>query len=93
MNSPSIVAVHGLGGDPSRTWTAPNGTCWLRDLLPAEVPDSRVLSIGYNSDPAKWMEPASTNMIHHHAVTLVNELLYYRKVSLDRMRGAGGVEC
>lgn len=85
----SIVAVHGLGGDAFRTWTARNGTFWLRDLLPAEVPSARVLSFGYNSDPARWQEPASVNMIHHHAQTLVAELVSFRRVSSTCLEGAG----
>lgn len=44
-----IVAIHGLGGDPKGTWTDNNGKLWLRDFLPAEIPNARVLSFGYNS--------------------------------------------
>ena len=55
---------------------------WLRDLLPAEVPNARILSYGYDSDPGKVFESASTNMVHHHATTLVAELHYFRRVSL-----------
>jgi len=34
----SIVAVHGLNGDPYKTWTTKSGTCWLSDskLLPKQ---------------------------------------------------------
>lgn len=51
-----IVAVHGLGGHYEDTWTwnPPNpnsGTpCnWLKDRLPAQIPDARIMSFGYNS--------------------------------------------
>lgn len=82
----SIVAVHGLKGDVYRTWTA-KGTgpdeeevFWLKDLLPKEVPNARILAYGYDADPTKMFESASTNMIHDHAATLVSELHFYRRV-------------
>ena len=46
----SIVAVHGLGGDWERTWTDDNGKLWLRDFLPSQLPNARVMSYGYNSE-------------------------------------------
>lgn len=84
----SIVAVHGLKGDVYRTWTAKatepdeKEVFWLKDLLPEEVPKARILAYGYDADPTKMFESASTNMIHHHAATLVSELHFYRRVCL-----------
>lgn len=49
LNESSIVAVHGLMGDWEKTWTV-NGKLWLRDFLPAEFPEARIMSYGYNSD-------------------------------------------
>ncbi len=46
-----IVAVHGLGGHPYKTWTE-GQSLWLRDFLPKVVPDARVFTFGYNSDIA-----------------------------------------
>lgn len=47
---PSIVAVHGLGGDAFGTWTdAKSGICWVRDLLPYMIPGTRVMVFGYNA--------------------------------------------
>jgi hypothetical protein len=44
-----IVAVHGLGGHPIRSFTdLTNRCCWLRDLLPVDSPLSRVFSYGYD---------------------------------------------
>lgn len=56
------MAVHGLGGDAFRTWTA-EGTLWLRDLLPGQLrnpPDefkngandtkvARIMTFGYDA--------------------------------------------
>ena len=79
-----IVAVHGLIGDAFRTWTVTQTSgkeiFWLRDMLPSEVPNARVLTYGYDSDPGKMFDSASTNMVHHHATTLVSELHYFRRV-------------
>ncbi|KAK3317309.1 Alpha/Beta hydrolase protein [Cercophora scortea] len=48
-----IVAVHGLNGDATHSWTdeSPSGasTMWLRDLLPYKLPNARVMTFGYNA--------------------------------------------
>ncbi|KAJ5663650.1 hypothetical protein N7507_004381 [Penicillium longicatenatum] len=47
-----IVALHGLNGHPTKTWTATvKGTSvnWLRDMLPAAIEDARIMSYGYDS--------------------------------------------
>jgi len=48
----SIVAVHGLGGHWEDTWTDENGKLWLRDFLPSQIPEARIMSFGYNADTA-----------------------------------------
>ena len=45
----SIVAVHGLNGHRESTFTAANGICWLRSILPTQIPNIRVLSYGYDA--------------------------------------------
>lgn len=45
-----IIAVHGLQGHPVKSFTnASNGCCWLRDLLPKDLPRSRIFTFGYES--------------------------------------------
>jgi hypothetical protein len=45
-----IIAVHGLNGHYERTWMSKsNNVLWLRDLLPKEMPGSRIYSFDYDS--------------------------------------------
>jgi hypothetical protein len=48
-----IVAIHGLGGSPIRSWIN-NGAShlWLRDFLQADFPTAHVTSYGYNTESA-----------------------------------------
>jgi hypothetical protein len=45
-----VIAIHGLNGDAFSTWEHEKGTLWLRDLLPEELPGSRIYTYGYPSD-------------------------------------------
>jgi hypothetical protein len=47
-----IVLIHGLNGDPRKTWTAKNGVFWPTDLLPTSLKSAkaRILVYGYNAD-------------------------------------------
>jgi hypothetical protein len=47
-----IVLVHGLNGDPRRTWTSKNGVFWPTELLPVTLKSvkARILVYGYNAD-------------------------------------------
>ena len=50
-SNPSIVLVHGIDGDPIKTWTnAESSAFWPQDWLPAKFPHARVFSFGYNAD-------------------------------------------
>jgi hypothetical protein len=45
-----IIAIHGLNGHFERTWTSKsNNVLWLRDLLPQQLPGSRIFSFEYDS--------------------------------------------
>src|SRR3954452_780968 len=66
-----IVLVHGLNGNPVKTWTAPkNGVYWPTDLLPASLKDehANVLVYGYNADvySSKKDQSPTANFIHMH---------------------------
>ncbi|KAI0165165.1 hypothetical protein GGR52DRAFT_575258 [Hypoxylon sp. FL1284] len=82
-----IVLVHGLNGDPEKTWTAKNGVFWPTDLLPTSLREARanVLVYGYNADVYSKKHGAnpSDNFIYMHAQTLVTSLTHYRKDELS----------
>lgn len=44
-----VVAVHGLQGDAYKTWEHENGSLWLRDFLPTDIPHARIMTFGYDS--------------------------------------------
>ncbi|KAF8244124.1 hypothetical protein K440DRAFT_501231, partial [Wilcoxina mikolae CBS 423.85] len=51
-----IVAVHGVNGHRSESWTnrdeATGTTLWLSDVLLERIPSSRVMTFGYSSNPS-----------------------------------------
>jgi hypothetical protein len=73
-----IVAVHGLNGHVTETWTSkPQGTCWLSNpaYLPKYLPRARVLAWGYNASISSWNgKRPSSDRVLQHAQTLVSQL-------------------
>ncbi len=48
----SIIAVHGLAGGRISTWTdTKTGKMWLRDFLPSNIPEARIITFGYQANP------------------------------------------
>lgn len=73
----SIVAVHGLNGDPTKTWKHPaSNYFWLQDSLPLDVKGARVLNYGYNADVVFGN---STADIWDHAKGLLGSLIDERE--------------
>lgn len=71
-----IVAVHGLGGHFENTWTwnpadspGEKPCNWLKDLLPSEFPNARILSFGYNSAVALSKSIADISMFGEMLLT------------------------
>ncbi|CCA74747.1 hypothetical protein PIIN_08705, partial [Serendipita indica DSM 11827] len=73
-----IVAIHGLQGHREKTWTTDDQIYWLRDLLPSDLPNVRILSYGYDAD-TRSHECVSTQTISRHADGLANALARIRK--------------
>ncbi|CAG7850628.1 SubName: Full=Related to kinesin light chain {ECO:0000313/EMBL:CCA75937.1} [Serendipita indica DSM 11827] len=78
-----IVAIHGLQGHREKTWTTDDGHLWLRDLLPVDIPNARILAYGYDAD-TRSRECVSTNTMYLHAKGLAQALSRARK---DHPRG------
>jgi hypothetical protein len=74
----SLIFMHGLNGHRERTWTASNGVCWPRHLLPQDLPRARILSFGYDSR-THATENLSHQTFHGHAITLLQSLSLYRR--------------
>ena len=71
------MAVHGLGGDAITTWTHPKSKAfWLKDFLPQQIPDARIMTFGYNADVAFGQ---STAEIIDHAKRLLASLVDKRE--------------
>ena len=80
-----IVLVHGLNGHPRKTWTAANGVFWPAELLPIVLKEdrvrARVMVYGWRANVfAVKGNNATTDMVHHHAQTLVSNLVLKRRV-------------
>ncbi|KAA6412091.1 MAG: hypothetical protein FRX48_04241 [Lasallia pustulata] len=77
-----IVFVHGLTGEPAKTWLhTASGMYWPTTLLSRDVPNSRILSFGYDADVVNFWNPTSQNRIGNHAVNMLGDLTRLREKS------------
>ncbi|OAQ61390.1 ankyrin repeat domain-containing protein [Pochonia chlamydosporia 170] len=85
-----IVAVHGLNPfntkfHAERTWTvhsdSDRGALWLRDFLPKQLPNARVMLFGYNSNVAF---ETSISGVREQASNLLNRLQLKRRDAANR---------
>ena len=75
-----IVFVHGLTGNAYNTWLhKQTGIHWPSELLRQDLPDSRILSFGYDADIVNFWNPASNSRLGNHAENLVGELVRERE--------------
>ncbi|KAG8854496.1 hypothetical protein FRB91_003453, partial [Serendipita sp. 411] len=75
-----IVALHGLDGHREHSWTADDGTMWLKDLLPDDIPKARILTYGYDADTRSFSR-TSTQTIFHHAEAFAEDLSRLRRAT------------
>lgn len=75
-----IIFVHGLRGDSRNTWTLRN-VFWPKDLLSNDLPESRIMSWGYDSSVANQKGSSSQNSIFGHATNLLRDISIERKTS------------
>ena len=73
----SIVAIHGLG-HPHDTWTHENGIMWLRDLLPLDMSDARIMTWEYDSEYQKARH-FTRMMMYSHPNSLLSALYSLRQ--------------
>ena len=84
------MAVHGLGGDAFTTWTHPKSKAfWLKDFLPQQIPDARIMTFGYNADVAFGQ---STAEIVDYAKSLLASLVDKREESEVHVLAKNGVK-
>ena len=79
-----IVFVHGLTGNAYSTWLhKETGIHWPSQLLGQDIPDSRILSFGYDADVVNLLGggPVSNSRLSNHAESLVDKLVRERERS------------
>ncbi|CCA76089.1 related to tetratricopeptide repeat domain protein-Neosartorya fischeri [Serendipita indica DSM 11827] len=73
-----IVAIHGLDGHREKSWATKGSIMWLRDFLPTDLSNARVLSYGYDADTSS-RECVSTQTMRRHADGFARALARRRK--------------
>jgi pimeloyl-ACP methyl ester carboxylesterase len=84
-----IVFVHGLTGNAYNTWLhKETGIYWPSELLGQDIPNSRILSFGYDADVVHILGggPASNSRLSNHAESLVGKLVRERERSETETR-------
>ncbi|CCA68763.1 hypothetical protein PIIN_02625 [Serendipita indica DSM 11827] len=82
----AIVAIHGLDGHRERSWTHEKDESqilWLRDLLPSDVPNARILVYGYDANTHD-STCVSTQTIYRHSESFAKALVRIRHAAPRR---------
>ncbi|RDW65151.1 hypothetical protein BP5796_09843 [Coleophoma crateriformis] len=79
-----IIAVHGLGANAVSTWIDPvSGTHWLRDILPREFKESRIILVNHNTE---WDAYAPIQSLRDYGQTILNSFSRLRVSEAERKR-------
>ena len=71
----SIIAVTGLAGHAYGSWAHSDQKMWLRDYLPKDVPNARVLTYGY---PSQLQGNMSRSILSDYSDSFARQLLDMR---------------
>lgn len=72
--------MHGLNGDREKTWWAETAARpWPETLLPAKVPNARILTFGYDAYITNWKGLVSENRIGNHSMNLLTAVATFRE--------------
>ncbi|KAF1967385.1 hypothetical protein BU23DRAFT_573272 [Bimuria novae-zelandiae CBS 107.79] len=70
-----IVFVHGLRGDPQKTWEACDAdgdrVFWPKELLPSTIPESRIFSFGYPTEFATFYPVIKADAVAHTNIDII----------------------
>lgn len=77
-----IVFVHGLRGDPIKTWSD-GQVCWPRDLLMIDLDNVRIMSWAYDAQIVNLKGSASQASVFGNAETLLSDLSHERLESAE----------
>jgi hypothetical protein len=72
----SIIAVTGLSGHAYGSWAHSPERMWLRDYLPKDAPNARILTYGYQS---KLQASDSVSLLQDHTNKFVDRLITTRE--------------
>ncbi len=83
-----IVALHGLNSNYEKAWTWPSNKQnerknWLKDFLPQQIPNARIMSYGYDS---QLLFGRSAADISTFAEQLLNDLMAERQTLTEKSR-------
>lgn len=72
------------GGESTEHLAHEDGVFWPKTLLPAIIPDAKILTFGYDADVGGFFSSTSQNTIHQHAENLLSDLADLRDTPAEQ---------